>query len=144
MISCLDVAPQVLTLTTLGTPHRGTSFADWGVNRFARLAQPLLNLIGMPFQAFHDLTRASCQTFNATVLDVPTVRYFSVAGKHDGSFLHPEWLLSAAIVGKQEGDNDGVVSLSGHLPTGADRQKAYDDAAKVPGVKSVVNHIDVP
>jgi osmotically-inducible protein OsmY len=39
---------------------------------------------------------------------------------------------------------DGVVTLTGHLPTAADRQKAYDDAAKVTGVKRVVNHIDVP
>ena len=39
---------------------------------------------------------------------------------------------------------DGVVTMSGHLPTAADRQKAYDDASKVPGVKKVVNHIDVP
>jgi len=39
---------------------------------------------------------------------------------------------------------DGVVTLTGHLPTAADRQKAYDDAAKVTGVKKVVNHIDVP
>lgn len=39
---------------------------------------------------------------------------------------------------------DGVVTLTGHLPTAADRQKAYDDAAKVTGVKKVVNHIEVP
>src|SRR5260370_15215154 len=39
---------------------------------------------------------------------------------------------------------DGVVTLTGHLPTAADRQQAYDDAAKVTGVKNVVNHIDVP
>ncbi len=40
--------------------------------------------------------------------------------------------------------NEGVVTLAGHLPTAADRQKAYDDAAKVTGVKKVVNHIGVP
>jgi osmotically-inducible protein OsmY len=40
--------------------------------------------------------------------------------------------------------SDGVVTLAGHLPTAADRQKAYDEAAKVTGVKRVVNHIDVP
>jgi osmotically-inducible protein OsmY len=40
--------------------------------------------------------------------------------------------------------NEGVVTLTGHLPTAADRQKAYDDAAKVTGVNKVVNHIDVP
>jgi osmotically-inducible protein OsmY len=40
--------------------------------------------------------------------------------------------------------HEGVVTLSGHLANASDRQKAYDDAAKVNGVKSVVNHIDVP
>ncbi len=53
-------------------------------------------------------------------------------------------LLSDKLTGIDVDVNNGVVSLTGHLPTGADRQKAYDDAAKVPGVKSVVNHIDVP
>ena len=33
--------------------------------------------------------------------------------------------------------------MSGHVPTVADRQKAYDDAAKVNGVRRVVNNIDV-
>ena len=111
MIACLDMAPQVLSLTTLGTPHRGTSFADWGVNRLQRLVKPILDMIGMPYQGFYDLTRANCKTFNERVLDVPGVRYFSVGGKHDGHFLHPEWLLSAGIVSKHEGDNDGIVSV---------------------------------
>jgi len=48
------------------------------------------------------------------------------------------------ITGLTVAVNDGVVTLSGHLPTSGDRQKAYDDAAKVNGVKSVVNRIDVP
>ena len=112
MISCLDMAPQVLTLTTLGTPHRGTSFADWGVGRFARLLKPLLESIGMPYQGFYDLTRPHCKVFNENVLDAPGVRYFSVAGKHDGHFLHPEWLLPYSIVSKHEGENDGIVSLA--------------------------------
>ena len=40
--------------------------------------------------------------------------------------------------------HEGVVTLSGHLANASDRQKAIDDARKVPGVTSVVNHIDVP
>ena len=111
MITCLDTAAQVLTLTTLGTPHRGTSFADWGIGRLERLVKPLLNMIGMPFQGFYDLTRANCKTFNEKVFDVASVRYFSVGGKHDGHFLHPEWLLPFNIVSKHEGENDGIVSL---------------------------------
>jgi triacylglycerol esterase/lipase EstA (alpha/beta hydrolase family) len=39
LISRLDMASSVLTLTTIATPHRGTSFADWGVGRFERLAR---------------------------------------------------------------------------------------------------------
>ena len=37
MISRLGMADRVLTLTSIGTPHRGTAFADWGV----RLQAPL-------------------------------------------------------------------------------------------------------
>jgi osmotically-inducible protein OsmY len=53
-------------------------------------------------------------------------------------------MLGDKITGLTVDVHDGVVTLSGHLPTAVDRQKAYDDAAKVNGVKSVVNHIDVP
>ena len=31
MIAKLGMAEHVLSLTTLGTPHRGSAFADWGV-----------------------------------------------------------------------------------------------------------------
>lgn len=111
MIACLNMAPLVLTLTTIGTPHQGSSFADWGVQRLERLVKPILMMIGMPYQGFYDLTRANCKAFNEKVLDVASVRYFSIGGKHDGHFLHPEWLLPHGIVSKAEGENDGVVSL---------------------------------
>ncbi len=52
-------------------------------------------------------------------------------------------MLGDHITGLTVDVHDGVVTLSGHL-TSENRQKAYDDAAKVNGVKSVVNHIDVP
>ena len=42
LISRLGMADRVLSLTTLGTPHRGTSFADWGVSRLQRYLRPLL------------------------------------------------------------------------------------------------------
>jgi osmotically-inducible protein OsmY len=44
------------------------------------------------------------------------------------------------ITGLQIEVHDGMVVLNGH-GSAADRQKAYDDAAKVPGVKSVTNNI---
>ena len=53
-------------------------------------------------------------------------------------------LLADHLTGVDVDFTDGVVTLTGHLPTAADREKARDDAEKVTGVKKVVNHIEVP
>ena len=65
----MNAESRVHHVVTIGTPHRGTSFADWGVGRFERIARPLMEMIGIPSQAFYDLTRANCKTFNENVLD---------------------------------------------------------------------------
>lgn len=111
MISRLGMENQILTLTTIGTPHRGTAFADWGVKKFSRLLRPLLRFFHLPYQAFFDLMTESCQQFNEEVVDAPNVRYFSIAGKYDARLIGPEWWLPARIVREAEGDNDGVVSV---------------------------------
>jgi osmotically-inducible protein OsmY len=46
------------------------------------------------------------------------------------------------ITGLQIEVHDGMVTLTGH-GSASDRQKAYDDAAKVNGVKSVTNNISL-
>lgn len=112
MISCLGMADKVLSLTTLGTPHRGTAFVDWGIQRLERLVKPLLELFGMPTQGFYDLTTSRCKAFNEKVPDAPGVRYFSVAGLHNSSYFTPEWFLPHGIVHQAEGENDGVVSIA--------------------------------
>src|SRR5262245_31038413 len=112
MISRLDMAKRVLSLTTLGTPHRGSSFADWGVRRFRALACPLFEFIGLSYQAFLDLTVASCRRFNAEVPNASGVRYFSVAGQLQPEHRPWQWQLPGQILGRLEGDNDGVVSVA--------------------------------
>jgi triacylglycerol lipase len=112
LISRLGMADRVLTLTTLGTPHRGTSFADWGLRWLGPFLRPFFDLFRVPSQAFADLTVASCQTFNEQVPDHPRVRYFSVAGRFRGGWLQPEWQMSGRLVALQEGPNDGVVSVA--------------------------------
>ena len=42
MIASLGMEARVLSLTTVGTPHRGTAFADWGMPAFGRLLTPFL------------------------------------------------------------------------------------------------------
>ena len=61
MISKLGMASRVLSLTTLGTPHRGTPFADWGLRRLLPVFGAFLNLFGISSRAFEDLSVASCR-----------------------------------------------------------------------------------
>jgi len=112
LISRLGMADRVLTLTTIGTPHRGSSFADWGIRRLGRVVQPVLEMLDLPRQAFHDLTRDSCRRFNELVPDAPQVRYFSVAGRHHGDWRNLRWKMLHHIVHQAEGPNDGVVSVA--------------------------------
>lgn len=115
MISRLGMAERVLSLTTLGTPHRGSSFADWGLQNFGRLVVPFLRFLNIPSQALVDLTTQRCRQFNFEVPDAVGVRYFSVAGQFDCYPLRLEWLLPASIVSQLEGPNDGVVSVASAL-----------------------------
>jgi triacylglycerol lipase len=112
LISRLDMASRVLSLTTIGTPHRGSSFADWSVSKLERFVKPILDWFGIPKQAFYDLTTIKCREFNERVPDAPSVRYFSVAGRHEGDWRSPEWLVPHQIVLQAEGPNDGIVSVA--------------------------------
>jgi triacylglycerol lipase len=112
LISRLGMAQRVLTLTTLGTPHRGTTFADWGIRRLKRVLRPLLEFANVPYQAFFDLTVAHCTEFNRQTPDAAGVRYFSVAGDFEPNWLTPEWQLPARILAHSEGPSDGVVSVA--------------------------------
>jgi len=112
MIAHLGMAERVLSLTTLGTPHRGTAFADWGIRRVERLVKPVFELLGLSRQGFHDLTTAACRRFNEQTPDAPNVRYFSVAAQFALDWTLPEWQLSHRIIEQLEGPNDGLVSVA--------------------------------
>lgn len=111
-IARLGLDRHVHSLTTVGTPHRGSAFADWGMSRFARLLTPLLRGIGLSSDALVDLRTDRCARFNAEVPNVPGVRYASVAGVCAPPWLGPEWAFSSRIVARLEGPNDGVVSVA--------------------------------
>jgi triacylglycerol lipase len=112
MISRLGMADRVLSLTTLGTPHRGSPFADWAASRLVRVLEPVLDFVGVPSGAFADLTTTACRAFNQATPDVPGVRYFAVAGNFRSGWLTPPWQISAPIVAQAEGPNDGIVSVA--------------------------------
>jgi triacylglycerol lipase len=101
----------VLSLTTLGTPHRGCSFADWAVRRLVPLVAPVFSHWQVPVQGFFDVTRKAMARFNEEIKDHPRVRYFSVAGRWQWNWSNPNWLLSYPVVYREEGENDGLVSI---------------------------------
>jgi triacylglycerol lipase len=115
MISKLDMANRIMSLTTIGTPHRGSPIADL----VGAAAPPGFSLVveraGIDIKGIADLTTTACERFNLEVLDSPKVRYFSIAG----SFEPPRVLgvpvgvlsLTHDIVRNKEGDNDGAVSV---------------------------------
>ncbi|MFO0930615.1 MAG: hypothetical protein U0736_26880 [Gemmataceae bacterium] len=112
LITRLGMADRVLTLTTLGSPHRGCAFADFALNHFVPYLAPLFTACGLTPDAFADLSTDRCAAFNRDTPDAPGVRYFSVAGRYDGCWLNPSWHLTAPIVERAEGPNDGIVSIA--------------------------------
>ena len=112
LISRLGMDNQVISLTTVGTPHRGTAFADWGIARLARFVCPLLRWARIPDHAFFELTTECCRQFNESTPDVPGVRYYSVAGVCEEHWLNAGWRWASRLVGRIEGPNDGIVSVA--------------------------------
>jgi triacylglycerol lipase len=112
MISRLDMHDRVLSLTTIGTPHRGSAFADWGIRRLGRTVKPLLHFWGVPTEAFDDLTTDRCARLNEMLPDAPGVRYSSVAGRCPRNLLPPLWWPAAGLMAEDDMPNDGVVSVA--------------------------------
>jgi triacylglycerol lipase len=117
MIAKLEgMRDRVASLTTIGTPHLGTSFADHkleekGGNKLIDLMEKVIDLRG-----FRDLSRAACRSFNESVRNAEAaaknVFYQTYASAEPRpqvfTLLQPSW----DVINDAEGDNDGLVSLT--------------------------------
>jgi triacylglycerol lipase len=116
-ISRLGLSERVASLTTVGTPHRGTPLADLGVGLSARVGlRRALEAAGMRLDAFDDLTAARLEAFNVEVPDAPGVAYGCVVGavRHRRQ-VNPLLLPSYLYLRGRAGDNDGVVPAASQL-----------------------------
>ncbi|KAM0475638.1 hypothetical protein ACHAPX_006962 [Trichoderma viride] len=108
---------RVASLVTIATPHRGSPFADYLVERGAGpLHLPRLYSIirraGLGTSAFGQLTtRYMREEFNTKVPDDEAVRYFSYGAAIDEPSLLGAFRLPYGVVGRAEGENDGLVSV---------------------------------
>ncbi|OBT47207.1 hypothetical protein VE00_03402 [Pseudogymnoascus sp. WSF 3629] len=106
---------EVLSLTTVATPHRGSAFADFMFEEIGPANLPTLYKIfegvGLGTGAFRQLTRKfMIEEFNPKTPDKPGVQYFSY-----GADVHPSFWSAFKqphkVVEKMEGPNDGLVSV---------------------------------
>ena len=114
LITHLDMADRVRSLTTIASPHRGTYVAEWFLANF-RSRVPLLlamEAMGMNVDGFRDCVPSACRVFNDSTPDLPGVRYLSYAGAVSSSRVTPMLRRAWSLLTAVEGPNDGLVSLA--------------------------------
>ncbi|KAF7339626.1 hypothetical protein MSAN_02177300 [Mycena sanguinolenta] len=109
---------RVLSITTIASPHRGSSFADHFLATVGRARMPsVLSLLeflpngGGDGKAFECLTIDSMRKFNEETPDDPTVRYFSWGATYEPGLIDT-WKWPHSVVLEHEGENDGLVSVA--------------------------------
>ncbi|KAG7450707.1 alpha/beta-hydrolase [Guyanagaster necrorhizus] len=109
---------SVLSITTIGTPHRGSAFADHFLTTLGKSRMPsflrFLDMLpngGGDGKAFEFLTLENMRRFNEEVKDVDGVQYFSWGAVYDPGFVDT-WKWSHSVVLEKEGPNDGLVSVN--------------------------------
>jgi triacylglycerol lipase len=115
-ISKLGLANKVASLTTIGTPHRGTPLADAGSGVLGDKLKlrGLLEKLGLDVDAIYDLTTTHMKSFNDEVPDARGVLYGSYAARTQGRslVLSPLLLPTYLYLSDRVGENDGLVPTS--------------------------------
>lgn len=121
MIVDNNMHDKVATLTTIGTPHNGTPFADAGIEKAGFLVD-LLGNVGSDISGFEDLQTGRTAEFNqrAEKIEAENPVHYVVYASHQGKdrvfgALKPSW----EIINAKEGENDGLVSVKSQSWTSA-------------------------
>ncbi|MEJ7711394.1 MAG: alpha/beta fold hydrolase [Pyrinomonadaceae bacterium] len=114
MIVRHDMSERVASLTTVGTPHLGTTLADLRLAEGGgeELIELLNNVIDL--HGFHDLTTEVCQRFNDSARNTEaenSVVYQTYASAEDRRLIFTPLQRAWKVIHEREGDNDGLVSL---------------------------------
>ena len=114
-ISKLHVSRRVASLTTIGTPHRGTPVADAATNVLGEKLgiRRILSSVGLGLDVFYNVTTDHMAVFNRDVPNVRRVRYFSVTGEvgPGDNAVHSLLAASHDFLDKNAGLNDGLVPV---------------------------------
>jgi triacylglycerol lipase len=122
VISKLNMADYVASLTTISSPHRGCKFVDIacklpdGIYKaVARIFDKYYKFIGDKNPDFYTASRQfstyNSKNFNEEVKDVQQVYYQSYMTSIKGIFSDYILLIPYMIIKLTEGENDGLVSV---------------------------------
>ncbi|MCO5142487.1 MAG: hypothetical protein M9962_05295 [Oligoflexia bacterium] len=114
-------SPNILSITTIGTPHRGTPLADWGVNQMKNegLWYYFFLLLGYDLKGRRFLPELATEymqkTFNPKVPNRADIQYFSVRTKASFKkksmsrllWFTSRWVESDGSI--KNGEHDGLV-----------------------------------
>lgn len=108
---------RVASLTTISTPHWGSPFADWAIGKVGDVI-PICGALGLDIRAFYDLTVDACTRFNRqqAVIDFEAaceaaIRFQAYACRQNFIGIFTPLKLPYYYIEKEEGDNDGLVSV---------------------------------
>ncbi|MDQ3907761.1 MAG: alpha/beta fold hydrolase [Acidobacteriota bacterium] len=114
MIARLGMAGRVASLTTVGTPHLGTSLADWGLaHQGARVIRGLRRVIDL--EGFLALTTGASREFNESSSEAEAanqVFYQTYASAQPRKKVFTPLKRTWSIIREYEGENDGLVSVA--------------------------------
>ncbi len=113
MIYRYRMEAHIASLTTLGTPHHGSSYADYEIKRLGRII-PAAGIFGLNLRGYLDLTQKACSAFNLELKDFEEnngVLYQTIAGIQPIDRIFFFMRPSFKIIRNKEGENDGLVSL---------------------------------
>ncbi|HEX6386493.1 MAG TPA: alpha/beta fold hydrolase [Anaerolineae bacterium] len=114
MIVHEGMADKVASLTTIGTPHLGTSFADWGLSHGGEWAIGVFRRF-LSLDGFLTLTLAARNEFNELVRHheaTNSVIYQTYASVEERDWVFGPIRPSWQIINEAEGPNDGLVPLT--------------------------------
>lgn len=123
MISKLDMAQQVASLTTLSTPHHGSGLSTTLLKMPAWTAKTIAFFIDTFFRIFrdekpdvlalaHDLTVTSMEQFNQDVPNAPEVYYQSYSSTSPRKKAFIRYIPYELSRYCEQDDTDGMVSVS--------------------------------
>ncbi len=104
---------HVASLSTISTPHLGTTFADWGIRNLNRVID-LVGRVGVDIRGFRDLTTWKCRRFNHEAGHFERrngVKYRTYAGVQSHDRVCAALRFPHRLIQQREGPNDGLVSL---------------------------------